>query len=109
VRSVTGKILEKLGFHVVEAVDQFERDPARFDLVLMDLTMPGMNGVDALRRMRERRPDLRVLLMSGYAESEAESRLAGTVRDGFLQKPFTVGSLIAKVRVIFDGPERVET
>jgi PAS domain S-box-containing protein len=115
VRTVTGDILERLGFTVVsaadgrEAVAHFEREPARFDLVLLDLTMPGLSGVETLMRMRELRPDLRVLLMSGYAESEADSRLAGVARDGFVQKPFTVGSLIAKVSAIFDGPERIKT
>jgi CheY-like chemotaxis protein len=111
VRAVAGQILEKLGFTVViatdghEALDRFERDPARFDLVLLDLTMPGFSGAETLQRMQQRRPDLRVLLMSGYDEHEAKTRLAGHSTAAFLQKPFTVGSLIAKVRVIFENQD----
>jgi hypothetical protein len=62
VRMIAGDILDKLGFTVVSATDGheavvcFEREPARFDLVLLDLTMPGLSGVEALRRMRAHRP-----------------------------------------------------
>ena len=107
VRQIASDILEKLGFTVVsatdghEAVQAFEREPSRFDLVLLDLTMPGVSGVEALRRMRGRRPDLPALMMSGYAETEAEARLAGLTSARFLQKPFTVASLVAIVQAMF--------
>ncbi len=108
VREIAVQILEKLGFTVVVAADghealaYFENDPLRYELVLLDLTMPGISGEETLRRLRSRRPDLRVVLMSGYSESEAQPYLAGDVPTGFLQKPFTVGSLIAKMREIFN-------
>ncbi|HWA09368.1 MAG TPA: CHASE domain-containing protein [Opitutaceae bacterium] len=107
VRAVAAEILEKLGFTVVtavsghEAIAYFERDPDRYDLLLLDLTMPGLSGEETLRRLRARRPGLRVLLMSGYSESEAQVHLADAAT-GFLQKPFTVGGLIAKVRAILE-------
>jgi DNA-binding response OmpR family regulator len=63
--------------------------------------MPGLGGEETLRRLRARRADLRVVLMSGYSETEARPHLAGSTPIGFLQKPFTVGSLIAKMREIF--------
>jgi DNA-binding response OmpR family regulator len=112
VRQIAGDILQKLGFTVVNAADGHEaialfgRDPARFTLVLLDLTMPGVSGVETLRQMRVRRPGLPALLMSGYAEIEAETRLAGLNSAPFLQKPFTVASLTAMVRAIFEEPGR---
>jgi PAS domain S-box-containing protein len=108
VREIAVQILEKIGFTVVVAADShealahFENDPLRYELVLLDLTMPGLGGEETLKRLRLRRPDLRVVLMSGYSESEARPHLAGDASIGFLQKPFTVGTLIAKMREIFD-------
>ncbi|MBI1754470.1 MAG: PAS domain S-box protein [Acidobacteria bacterium] len=94
-----GPALEALGLRVIlardgqEAVDAFKADPASIDLVLMDLTMPRMDGRDAYQAMRRIRPDARVILSSGYNEMESVQSLAGKGLAGFLQKPYTLEAL----------------
>lgn len=106
VRSVARRALERIGFQVVEAVDgqdcvgQFSQNPDGYALVLLDLTMPRMDGEEAFRALRNLRPDIRVLLMSGFNKSEAAQRFLGKGLGGFLQKPFEVGQLEEEIRRI---------
>ncbi len=94
VRKVARKMLERLGMEVVvardgnEAVQRFAEDPERFDLVLLDLTMPNLDGEETFRELRRLRSDLRVVLTSGYSEPDLASRFAGKGLAGFVQKPF---------------------
>ena len=94
VRTATRRMLENLGYDVLvatdgfEAVEQVRQVGARLSAVLLDLTMPRMDGAEAFLAMRELQPNLRVLLMSGFAEQQALARFAGLGLTGFLQKPF---------------------
>jgi PAS domain S-box-containing protein len=94
VRSVGRRILERLGFEVIlaqngrAAVDEFARQPDIISLVILDLTMPEMTGEEALREIRKMRPDIPIVLTSGYGEEEVLERLAYTSIDAFLKKPF---------------------
>jgi CheY-like chemotaxis protein len=65
------------------------------DLLIADFAMPGMNGAEVARAAREIRPDLRILMISGYADSEAVESAIGSGR--LLRKPFNVGELSAAV------------
>jgi PAS domain S-box-containing protein len=109
VRGVAAHMLESLGFRVVlaadgqEAVARFRADPFAYRLVLLDLTMPRLGGEEVFRELRQLRPDVRVLLMSGYTEQEVTTRFAGQGLAGFLQKPFQMATLQAKVRQILGG------
>ncbi len=100
VRRTVGAMLEKIGFTVEvacdgrEGVERFRADPDRFSVVLMDLTMPQMDGKQAFAELRRIRPQVRVVLMSGFNEEEASSGLAGKRLAGFLQKPFEFDSLV---------------
>lgn len=76
----------------------FRERPMEITLVLLDMTMPRMSGEEAFREMRRIRPDVRVVLTSGYNEQEATTRFTGKGLAGFIQKPFTHASLLAKVR-----------
>ncbi len=111
VRTVVARVLENLGFTVTlaadgrEAANLFEAQPDAFTLVVMDLTMPHLDGAEAFARMRRVRPDVRVLLMSGFSEHDATITFAGKGLAGFLQKPFELGHLRDKIRAVF---ERVE-
>ncbi len=95
VRTVACRILESFGFSVVTASDGREgvdlvigaRQP--FVAVLMDLTMPNLDGVAAFEELRTLKPQVPVILMSGYSEQDAVARFAGRGLAGFLQKPFT--------------------
>ncbi len=103
VRKVTARILEALGYSVVTAVDgrdgvdTFRAATTPFVAVLMDLTMPKLDGVAACEAIRELDPRVPVLLMSGFNEQDAIARFAGAGLAGFLQKPFTTELLDAKL------------
>lgn len=103
VRLVTSMLLERRGFRVTkaedgaQAVELFRANPARFAIVLLDLTMPGMDGEATFRALREIRDDVHVLLMSGYNEQEVTRLFLGRGLAGFLQKPFRAEDLFEKV------------
>jgi PAS domain S-box-containing protein len=107
VRTVTARILETLGFTVVlasdgrEALEIYRREPSRFTIVLLDLTMPHMDGEETFRQLRHLNPGVRVVLMSGFNQQEAVSRFTGKGLAGFVQKPFEVGSIMSAVREAF--------
>ncbi|MEO8377059.1 MAG: response regulator, partial [Candidatus Sumerlaeota bacterium] len=106
VRAVACSILEKFGYTVLsaadgrEAVDQFLNRHEDILAVLMDITMPHMDGPDAFREMRRIDPDVCVVLSSGYNEQEAIDRFAGKGIAGFIQKPYRAVELIEKIRQI---------
>lgn len=106
VRVTTARMLEALGFTTKLAdngrtgVEEFTANPEDYTLVMLDLTMPHMDGDEAFRLIRELRPDARVLLMSGFNEQEAIARFTGAGLAGFLQKPFTLPALREKIQEI---------
>jgi CheY-like chemotaxis protein len=106
VRQVSRQALERAGFTVVEAEDGeaalelFARDPDAVALVLLDLTMPRMDGGETLRRLRETRPGVRVVLTSGFKQGEATDRAAGDSSLPFIQKPYQVSALVEKVHEV---------
>jgi PAS domain S-box-containing protein len=73
-----------------EALDFFRANPESFDLVLLDMTMPRLTGEETLRLLREIRPSVRVLFMSGYNRREVVDALPGRATLGFMQKPFNL-------------------
>ncbi|MBI5773940.1 MAG: PAS domain-containing protein [Verrucomicrobia bacterium] len=109
VRAVTARMLEAFGFEVVLAADgreglaKFQAQPGRFKIVLLDLTMPHMDGEETFREIRRVRPDTRVLLMSGFNEQDASGRFLGKGLAGFIQKPFQPDALRNKLRAILGG------
>jgi signal transduction histidine kinase len=100
VREVTAGILQDLGYGVIEAgsggaaLDVLDRE-ADIDLLLVDFAMPGMNGAEVAREVHARRPDLPILFITGYADTEV---LAAAGDDGILRKPFVEKDLAAKLR-----------
>ena len=104
VRKVASRILETRGYEVVvavngrEAVQMFEGASSDYDLALIDLTMPRMDGVQVCSRIRALRHDIRLVLMSGYSEEEALTRFGESGCDAFLVKPFTMEALLGKVQ-----------
>ena len=108
--AVTVEMLEGLGYRTLtarngaEALERAEADPD-FDLLFTDLVLPGeLNGIDLAHKLRERRPDLRVVYASGYAESVLAGR--SDVDDiALLQKPFRRADLARFVNAAFKTPE----
>jgi PAS domain S-box-containing protein len=107
VRRLAKAALESHGYRVLlasngqEAVDVFRDMSAVIGLVILDLTMPVMNGHDALGQMRDVRPDVPVLLSSGHAESEAMRQFGKAGLAGFIQKPYTAARLRERVDAVF--------
>ena len=108
IRTLAGEVLAACGFKVLQAanglegLEVFRRAPSALRLVVLDLTMPVMGGLEVFRELRRDRPDLPVLLISGFAEQEALQGFGGRKLDGFLQKPFTPQALVAKVASILE-------
>lgn len=106
VRQVSSRIVQKLGFEVItandgrEGVDLFRPRSAEVVVVLMDLTMPYLDGEQAFREIRAIRPDAKVILMSGFSEQDAVNRFAGKGLAGFIQKPFRPDALRRKLREV---------
>jgi CheY-like chemotaxis protein len=104
VREVAGRLLEAAGFRAlrardgVEAIEWFRSHAVEVRLVLLDLTMPRLDGEQTLRQLRQIRPDVPVVLMSGFSEAELLGRFAEMAPSGFVQKPFRSEELLAAVR-----------
>ncbi len=104
IRTVSARILESLGFSVVlasdgrDALEIYRQDPARFAVVLLDLTMPHLDGEETFRQLRHINPGVKVVLMSGFNQHDAVSRFNGKGLGGFLQKPFEVGGILAAMQ-----------
>lgn len=104
IRAVTCRILELWGFRCLaaadgrEGVDLFIRHQSEIRVVVMDLTMPHLDGEQAFREMRQVSPDVAVVLMSGFNEQEAINRFVGRGLAGFVQKPFNPRQLEAVLR-----------
>ncbi len=102
VRRVAKAMLERLGYAVLvaenglEGVTIFEQRAAYITAVLLDMTMPVMDGEHALQRMKAIRADVPILVSSGYSEVVACARFNDSVGVDFIQKPYTVAELANK-------------
>jgi CheY-like chemotaxis protein len=102
VRNLIVEVLHDLGYNTIEAIDgpsalKILETDRHIDLLLTDIGLPGLNGRQVADAARERRPDLRVLFMTGYAENAAVS--SGFLAPGMqlMTKPFTMSALTARV------------
>ncbi len=97
--------LSALGFAVetandgVEALERFRRSPDQFDLVLLDLTMPRADGLETFEAIHGIRPEVPIILCSGYSEQSSVNNLVTRGLAGFLQKPYLLDELREIVRV----------
>jgi CheY-like chemotaxis protein len=103
VRRVLTVALESAGFDVVTAaagntaLDLYDSDPHGFDLVLTDLTMPGLDGHELFDALTSRDPELPVILTSGYPDPQRTACYPDGRPALFLEKPYRLGHLLAKV------------
>jgi two-component system, cell cycle sensor histidine kinase and response regulator CckA len=108
VRDVASKMLERCGFAVLtandgcEAIDLYRQHAAKIAGVLLDLTMPRMDGGQAFRELRGIDPTLRVIVASGYGDSEIMQRFANEPLAGALEKPYQLQALRAKLREVLE-------
>jgi len=109
VRDVIASLLERLGYRVLcaangrEAVDLAQAHEGDIHLVLLDMAMPVMDGIEAFPLLKEARPGLKVVICSGYGLDPATRRLLDDGAAAFIQKPFPVRRLAAKVRQVLDN------
>lgn len=114
VRMTARLALERQGFSVLlaenglECVQLVRKNPDRFDVILLDVAMPVMDGEEAFKRLIEIRPDILVLASSGYDETETVARF-GAGLAGFLQKPYTPKQLVAKIQSVTNPVVPAET
>ena len=98
------RVLGRLGARVIsavdgqQAVDRFAAAPEQFDLLFLDIMMPGLSGFEAAARCRAIRPDIPVLFASGYAAESLGAKVEMTANDTLLRKPYDAEALRAAVR-----------
>lgn len=115
VRAVATRTLEHLGYEVVAvadglaALEKFRADPDRVDLVLTDVVMPRMGGVELAQALREERPDLPLVFMSGYTGRETPWNGNIAELGPMLEKPFTRAGLAGAIRKVLDQPRGAAT
>ncbi len=108
VRGLIRLMLEKLGYEVIvaaggtEAVDLYRQHSDGIDLILMDLSMPCMGGVEAFGRLRDLGCAVPVILSSGYSEEYLKKEYTGKGFSGFLQKPFLKRTLVEMLTRVMD-------
>ena len=108
VRAIVLKILRRAKYNVLEAesgdaaLKIAETYPGKIDLVVTDMFMPGLRGPEVVERLAPKRPGLRALFMSGYADQDARNGVPAGAN--FLSKPFSGQELAAAVEKVLKGP-----
>lgn len=106
VRNLINTVLTRSGYAVllacdgIEAIQVSRRHTGPIDLLLSDVTMPRLGGLELVKRMREDRPGLKALLISGRTSSEVSD---GNRSFDFLAKPFLPADLKARIETILEG------
>ncbi|MBT3379136.1 MAG: response regulator [Lentisphaerae bacterium] len=109
VRTVTRRLLERIGFSVlcaadgIEAIEVFRKHRDEIALIMLDLTMPRMNGNEAYAKIREMDPAIPVVLASGYDAVQAAERFDADGLSGFVQKPYRAKELEAVLRAALEA------
>ena len=103
------RILSEAGFEVTtaqsgfECLDIFRNQPGHFDLILLDLSMPFMDGEETFSRLRALRPDVVVLLSTGFIAQERLDRMLAAGMAGFLRKPHRPDEMVAHIQSVLES------
>jgi len=109
IRALGKDMLQSLGFRVLtacdgrEALELFESNKGDITCVLLDLTMPRLDGEQAFRELRRLNPALKVIISSGYNEQEVTQKFVGKGLAGFIQKPYKVSEVSRKLQEVLGG------
>ena len=104
IRDIGKNMLEKVGFQVItassgeEALQLFKEEGERVNLVLLDLNMPGMGGFRCLKRLKEMRPDIKVIICTGYLDDETITKIRELNVEDFVHKPFRFSEILPIIR-----------
>jgi CheY-like chemotaxis protein len=103
------EMLERLGYQVVakkngiEALEEFKKAPHQFDVVVTDMTMPKMTGEKFARKLIQIRPDIPVILCTGFSEQINEKKAKQVGIRAFMMKPLTINQLAETLRAVIEG------
>jgi len=103
------RILGRLGYQVtsrpgsLEALEAFKANPDQFDLVITDMSMPNMSGDKLAAELIKIRPDIPILLCTGYSENMTAEKIKSLGIKGFLMKPFMIKAFAQTIRDVLDG------
>ena len=103
VRNVGKELLENIGLRVItaedgwQAVSIFKESPYSIDCIILDLSMPHMDGREAYAKLRPIRDDIPIFLSSGHSEHEVKQQFPGKKIAGFIQKPYQLSALAAEL------------
>jgi len=105
---IAEEMFNRLGYKVLtagsgkEAISIFKENKERIDIVLLDMIMPNMSGVETYDRIKDINPKVKVLLSSGYSVNGQATEILNRGCNGFIQKPFRIDALSKKLREILD-------
>jgi PAS domain S-box-containing protein len=109
IRDIAKEMLEEIGLSVLtasdgnQALEVFKENADKISCVLLDLTMPGLDGTQVFHEMRIVRPEVKVILSSGYNEQDATQRFLDKGLAGFIQKPYSMDKLTEKLNEVLRG------
>ncbi|TMD33982.1 MAG: response regulator [Chloroflexi bacterium] len=102
------RVLEKAGYGVLVAADGLQAVDLALaqnpNVILMDVAMPGMDGLEAMRRIKAERPEMRVVIASAHSMASDRERFLAAGADDVLSKPFRLGDLVAVVQRLTAKP-----
>jgi PAS domain S-box-containing protein len=110
IRFLVRDILAEMGYNVLAAADGFQAvqlytgRESEIDLVILDMTMPGMGGRETFEKLKEMNPRVRAILSTGYSEDERARQMLALGVKAFVQKPYRIDDLASAVRRILDSP-----
>jgi two-component system cell cycle sensor histidine kinase/response regulator CckA len=111
IQVVCKELLKTIGYRVFsakdgkEAIEIYRKNQNDIDIVLLDMIMPNMSGGEVYDRLKEINPDIKVLLSSGYSIDSEATEILNRGCDGFIQKPFDIKKLSAKIGEILNKKE----
>jgi len=108
-RHMTRSILERQGYRVLlavsgeDAIDVFERNADEIDLVILDMIMPGVDGIAVYEKLKEIGPKTKLILTSGYLNNPPFQHILDRGEEPFIQKPWDLNDLISQTRRVLAG------
>jgi CheY-like chemotaxis protein len=102
------QMLKRLGYHVttrtssLDAMEAFRAVPDNFDLIITDMTMPNMTGIQLSQKLLEIKPDIPVIICAGFSEQISENKAKAIGIRGFVMKPVVKSEFAKKIREVLD-------
>lgn len=109
VLSMVEQLLKRFGYDVkpcegsLDALSCFESAPYEFDIVITDMTMPGVTGDKLIRQIKGIRPEIPVILCTGFSEKIVEGKTNGSRPDKVLMKPAGKNEILQSIRMLLDS------